>query len=383
SKVQEAKVFYWNKQEWNKLLVSAKEIAAMQEFVDEAHASFGESLDEYILEESRVDSVDVKKLSDFTSAKASTKMCNLIKYVSLGCDVDFLQEGIEIVDTPGLDDLVVQREEITKEYIAKCDMMFHLMNVAQSATLKDVSFIIDALLYQNVSKLLVVITRADTVSKKELSEVINYTKKSIKEELHKQNKDSKLEYILQTIEFIPISALMALLHKTGREDEAKAAGFTLKDTGIIEIQNYLHKNLFGSSSIKSELIIRSCTSQLLNIIKHQEDSLIYELSLCAKSKEELKAELQKLIQKKEKDTNTIQIIQEDIRHYKSSLDKELLSLQNFLSVEFTELETLIRQRLVSDVRYSLEQTKTLPQNTRLRSIIETAIKDGIIDIIRE
>ena len=58
------------------------------------------------------------------------------------------------------------KREITKEYISKCDMMMHLMNVSQSATLKDVEFIIDAVLYQNISKLLVVITRADTVSKK-------------------------------------------------------------------------------------------------------------------------------------------------------------------------------------------------------------------------
>ena len=40
------------------------------------------------------------------------------------------------------------------------------MNVSQSATLKDVRFIIDAVLYQNISNFLVVITRADTVGKK-------------------------------------------------------------------------------------------------------------------------------------------------------------------------------------------------------------------------
>ena len=62
-------------------------------------------------------------------------------------------------------------------------MMLHLMNVAQSATLKDIEFIIDALLYQNISKILIVITRADTVSKEQLDEVINYTKSSIKRQL--------------------------------------------------------------------------------------------------------------------------------------------------------------------------------------------------------
>ncbi len=62
------------------------------------------------------------------------------------------------------------------------------MNVSQSATLKDVEFIIDAVLYQNISKLLVVITRADTVSKKNLDEVIQYTKTSIQRQLKAQIK---------------------------------------------------------------------------------------------------------------------------------------------------------------------------------------------------
>ncbi|MFY4765223.1 dynamin family protein, partial [Aliarcobacter butzleri] len=77
----------------------------------------------------------------------------------LGSKLDFLSDGREIVDTPGLDDPGIQREEKTKEYISQCDKMIHLMNVSQSATLKEVEFIIDALLYQNISKLLVVITR--------------------------------------------------------------------------------------------------------------------------------------------------------------------------------------------------------------------------------
>ncbi|XPV83923.1 MAG: dynamin family protein [Halarcobacter sp.] len=164
-------------------------------------------------------------LAKYTSAEASGKKCNLVKYVELKSDLDFLKDGIEIVDTPGLDDPVIQREEITKEYLSQCDLMLHLMNVSQSATFKDVEFIIDALLYQNITKLLIVITRADTVSKEQLEEVINYTKSSIKNQLRAQNKDSKLDYILNSIKFIPISGRMALLHRTGRAQEAIDAGY--------------------------------------------------------------------------------------------------------------------------------------------------------------
>ena len=186
-----AKVFYWNQQEWDRIKKSAEQLESMRDFVNETNKIFGDELKNYIRPVSRFDEVDINDLSSYTSAEASGKKCNLVKYVELGSKLDFLSDGIEIVDTPGLDDPVIQREEITKEYISQCDMMLHLMNVSQSATLKDVEFIIDALLYQNISKLLIVITRADTVSKEQLDEVIKYTKSSIERQLRAQNKDSQ------------------------------------------------------------------------------------------------------------------------------------------------------------------------------------------------
>ncbi len=380
---EEARIFYWNTMEWQKLLEAAQETQAMHEFIQETQDLFGDELHSLILEKSKVQKVAVQELSVFTSAKSPKKICNLIKYVELSTPLDFLQDGIEIVDTPGLDDPVTQREEITKEYINNCDMMLHLMNVSQSATIKDVVFIIDALLYQNVTKLLVVITRADTVSKEELQQVITYTKESIKQELYKQNKDAKLDYILQTIEFIPISALMALLHRTGREEEALRDGFSLEDTGILQIEEYLKENLFGASSIKSELIIKSAQTQVLQTINKQKNALVYELQLSTKSKQELQKELDALEIKKEKDMQYIALIYEDILAYKQSLQRELQSSNNFLQVEFLELKTRIKQRVVSDVRYSLQQNNTSPKASRIEAIIQTAVKDGIIDIVRD
>ena len=278
-----AKVYYWNEQEWNRILKSAEQLESMREFVNETNKIFGENLKNYIRPVSRFDEVDIKDLSSYTSAEASGKKCNLVKYVELGSKLDFLSDGIEIVDTPGLDDPVIQREEITKEYISACDMMLHLMNVSQSATLKDVDFIIDAVLYQNISKLLIVITRADTVTKEQLDEVIKYTKSSIERQLRAQNKDSQLDYILKTIKFIPISGRMALLHRTGREQEALDAGFTLEDTGILEIEKYLTETLFGTNSQKGELVIQSSKNQLQKIIEKQISFNNYELKLLSKS----------------------------------------------------------------------------------------------------
>ena len=378
-----AKVYYWNTQEWERIVKSAEQLESMREFVNETNKIFGEDLKNYIRPTSRFDEIDINDLSSYTSAAASGKKCNLVKYVELGSKLDFLSDGIEIVDTPGLDDPVIQREEITKEYISQCDMMLHLMNVSQSATLKDVEFIIDAVLYQNISKLLIVITRADTVSKEQLDEVIKYTKSSIERQLKAQNKDSQLDYILKTIKFIPISGRMALLHRTGREEEALKAGYTIEQTGILEIEQYLNETLFGSSSQKGELVIQSAKNQLQKVIEKQNSFYNYELQLLSKSKDELEVELQDFNKKKSVNTRIFQAMSEDITYYKNDTKEYVNSLETFLQSELMDLQTVIKQRVVGDVRYSFEKTKKRPENTRIRVIVETAIKDGIIDVIRD
>lgn len=378
-----AKVFYWDTKEWEKIEESAKSLESMKDFVLETNKVFGENLKNYIRPVSRFDEVDINDLSSYTSAEHSGKKCNLVKYVELGSNLKFLSDGIEIVDTPGLDDPVIQREEITKEYISKCDMMMHLMNVSQSATLKDVEFIIDAVLYQNISKLLVVITRADTVSKKNLEEVIEYTKSSIQKQLKAQNKDSQLDHILKTIKFIPISGRMALLHRTGREKEALAAGFNLEDTGILEIENYLMESFFGTNSQKGELVIQSAKTQLNRLIEKQIGFNNYKLTLLNKSKDELELELKEFNKKKETNKRVLFSMSEDINYYKNDAKSYIESLETFLQSELMELQNVIKQRVVNDTRYSLEKTKRKPENARVKVIVETAIKDGIIDVIRD
>ncbi len=383
AKKQSAKVFYWNKEQWAKIEKNAKNISSIQEFVKETKEIFKNNLDSIIQEESYCEDIDIYNLSSYTSAKNSNKKCNLVKYIELESNLSFLSNGIEIVDTPGLDDPVIQREEITKEYIAKCDLLLHLMNVSQSATLKDVEFIIDAILYQNITKLLIVITRADSVSKKELKEVISYTKSSIKAQLQASNKDNKLDFILQSIKFIPISGKMALYHRIGKSQEAINLGYPLEETGILDIEEYLNETLFSKTSSKCDLIIKSSKTKISKIIKKELDSLHYELILLAKNKEELKQNLIDFEEDKNKKNKIFANMNRDITVYKLDCEEYVIKLQTFLDNELIDLQNIIKQRVFSDVRYSFEKTKQKPKASRIRIIIQTAINDGIIDIIRD
>lgn len=383
SKIPSAKVFYWNKSQWKYIQKSAQSIKPIAKFVKETEQFFKDDLDQYILESSRSDEIDIDKLSDYTSAGTSDKKCNLVKYVELGAQLKFLEDGIEIVDTPGLDDVVIQREEITKEYLFKCDVMIHLMNVSQSATLKDIEFLIDSVLYQNITKVLIVITRVDMVSKEDVNEVIEYTKRSIAIRLHEQNSDSKLDFILKTLHFVALSGKMALMHKTGQEKEAIESGYRLEDTGILEIEDYIQETLFSKENPRSNLIINSARNRLLEVIEKELKELKYENSLLFKNEDEVDEELNKLKTKKAKQLEIFKLLKNQISGYEVELSNYVDKLQQFLDNELKKLRNVLKQRLMDETLYTLEKDNNRPNINDQRRIIDSALKHGLIDIIRD
>jgi len=378
-----AKVIYWNRSQWNRIEQSAQEIKSMEGFVKETRTHFKQDLDEYILEESRVDHIDIKELGAYTSASDTSKRCNLVKQVEIGCELHLLHEGIEIVDTPGLDDVVIQREEIIKQYIARCDLMIHLMNVSQSATSKDIEFIVDALVYQNVTKVLVVITRIDTVSEEDVQEVIAYTKKSLIARLHAINEDAKLDFVLKGLDFIALSGKMALLHKTGRSQEAIDAGYDLEKSGIAKIESFLHQTLFSNDNERSALIIRSAKKRLNKAVESELERLHLELASLSKSESELEAELEELQQKKSRESKRLERLKEQVCAYEDELGVFVKTQATLLEHDLISLQSVIRQRLLDDVRYSLEKDKKVPSPSRIKDITEKALRYGLIDVVRD
>ncbi len=383
SKERFAKVNFWSRREFARIEESAENRENIKRFIDETKRHFGNSLSKYIQEESRIVDVDIDDLALFTSAEKSDKKCNLIKSVELYSDLEFLKDGVEIVDTPGLDDPIVQREEITLSYVSECDLMMHLMNVNQSATQKDVDFIIDSILYQNISRLLIVITRIDTVSAKELDEVILYTKKSIGSRLKEQNRSYKLDFILKKIEFIAVSGKMALLLRTQQEELAKKSGYDLEKSGILKIERYLQSVLFGSNSQKANLIIQSNKNELLSIVEQLQNSFTDEESLLNKSNHEIKEEYRKFKLKREEIAQRLFEVRNTIKKEERELKDYFKILHKFLYEKLLGIKDIAKSRIMDDVSYEMRKNKKLPQKKRIDYMVETALKDGLVDLFRE
>jgi len=378
-----AEVDFWNTKEWQKIEESALSLKGMEVFINETKAHFGPSLGSFVTSKGRKEYIGLEDLSLYTSAKHSHKKCNLVKQVTLYTNLKFVQDGVQIVDTPGLDDPVIQREEITLEYLSGCDLLIHLMNAAQAATKKDIDFIIDALLYRNVAQLLIVITRIDAIKEKELEEVIAYTKASIKARISEHNKDAKLDDIIAKIAFIPMAGKLALMHKTHRKAEALSLGYDFEKTGLPALERYLEEVLFGEQSQKAKLIINANQKEIERIATTLEHMFHEEKRLLSISGEDLKKEIQ--AQKKEKEAIEAFLvrIETSISHSKQEMARYFISLEKFANQKMDALKNLLKRRVFEDALYEFSKHKQAPKEERIGYMIESGIKDGLIDMVRD
>lgn len=381
SKKPFAKVHFWKKSEWEQIEKSALINDSMMEFVQQTKALIGQDWDKFITQDGYVKTIDPKDLAKFTSATISKGRCNIVKSVELGLDTPLAKDGVSIVDTPGLDDPIIQREEITKSYLANCDVMVHLMNASQSATQKDVDFIIDALTYQRISHLVLVITRIDKITQESLKEVIEYTKRSISQRLKTLDKPHLIDPILSKISIFPVSALYALMHRTKKDKEALKDGWSIEKTGILDFEKHLNELLFGGQ--RAHIMLRAASKSMTQILEKQEDALWDEKRLLSQSAKDLEQKKEALNARQAKLKKEIEIAKSDLDELIFTCKEHLSTMQNVAKGKLKRLQNQIHERLSSDVLYSIKKSKKYPAKSRLETIVATTMSDGLIDLVRE
>ncbi|EAK0949262.1 dynamin family protein [Campylobacter lari] len=359
-KEQKAKIYFWNEEEWQDILKSSKDNQDMQELIKQLEQNF--NLNKYIEKENKNIEIKIDELKNYTSAK--NKISALIKKIELFSSLDFLKDNVCIVDTPGLDDVIIQRELLTKAYISKADFLIHLMNASQSLSQKDCDFIIQCLLTSRVSKLLIVLTKADLLSQKDLQEVINYTKNKLKENLVQKQLSQEL---LDSVDFVSISSKLA-------NDFYQKRGGNLEQSNILILEELIAKSLYDKNKIalsayKKELLLH--LEKIEEKIKFSNKMLNYESFELDKQNQaiinDFKAKKEKLIQVKAELSA--------IFNTKDENTQEILTLLHLLAKK-------LKEKLIDELKYN-QNNKTKNNTQRLNIIIDTTLKDGIFDLLRE
>lgn len=296
--------------------------------------------------------VDVSELVKYTGA--SSPLAPYVKQVILGVDLPMLRDGINIVDTPGLDDAVILREELTKAYMQESDFTLHLMNGAQSATKKDMSFIVNTLKNSKSGGLIVVLTHIDKLSSNDQAEVLEYTKKSIAAELKEYGFDESLAL---DVKFFLVSAV--------------------KNIGIENLKNYLYESFFGSNSKKANLIIENYKKELLYITRLIKEDVDFKLRMLGENRVLAKETMENL-------KLSLSNLEEDLNSLKAQMNEFIKKLDYSFS-ELSSLKSIsskIKNRIISDVKYARDRKQKVNFD-RLGVICESGFNDMFIDLFRE
>ena len=300
---------------------------------------------------------------------ADGKYVSITKSVTIYYPKEYLK-GVEIVDTPGFNDPIVSREERTKEFLKKADVVLLMLYAGRPFDATDREILFKNVRQCGTGKVLVGINKYDIPyengeTEKEIAEYV-------KEEIRKASKicdDSTMTEILGHTEPIPLSAEMALLSQLplARITSDESLSFSYKRV----------QDIFEVSS-QSELLEKSHFVDLTETVKQ----------LIAKEKEQIlfakpanaiiAAGKKKLSDIEDELERTIELIQ-NLNTPDSDLEEKL----DNLSRAKRKLDRKI-DSLGDDIDYELKQICRTGKNTledcvdsaakKMRSIVEDDFK---------
>lgn len=148
-----------------------------------------------------------------------------VKYPS-----DLCKLGVQIIDTPGTNDIDTAREEITLSFVPKADAVIVLLSATQPVTSDEVTFIKERILTEHIAKVFIILNRVDLLNPEEQIKTINYTKE-------------KLADFIPNAKIYPMASKDALTVKMINNGKTfknkKQKFFTLEETGIARFEEDL------------------------------------------------------------------------------------------------------------------------------------------------
>lgn len=234
-------------------------IKAAKELVSKS-SKLGSSLDSY-LGRTQEDSFD--NLIEYVGADG--KFVSITKSVTIYYPKEYLK-GVEIVDTPGFNDPIVSREERTKEFLKKADVVLMMLYAGRPFDATDRDIIFKNVRQCGIGKVLVGINKYDIpycsdTNPEDENQIKEYVKTEIRKACRECN-DNTLVEILSEVDPIPLSAEMALLSELpmSKISSSESLNFAWKR----------HSSNFGISTQK-EMRHWSHLDNLVNAVKELVD----------------------------------------------------------------------------------------------------------------
>ncbi|MBN4050398.1 dynamin family protein, partial [Desulfobulbus sp. AH-315-M07] len=190
-----------------------------------------------VLENEEPKSVSLDELANF-SAGSKEQHADVVR-IEVDYPAPLLSERIVLVDTPGVNDLCLQRADITYEYIPRADAVLFVIDAGQPLKESERIFLRDKLIGQSRDKIIFVVAKADIWSSEERDEALAYIR-------------SELGKLVDAPTVFAVSAQKVLAGETDagmREFVAHLSAYLAEERGRIVLDNALGESLEVSRAL--------------------------------------------------------------------------------------------------------------------------------------
>lgn len=322
-------------------------------------------------------SVNVSSLESYLGKTQSDSFENLIeyvgkegKYVSITKRVTIYYpkeylKGVEIVDTPGFNDPVVSREERTRAFLSKADVVLLMIYAGCPFNAEDREILFNNVGRCGTGRILIGINKYDVLDF-EGGENEDYIKEYVTKKLREtsiEHNDNIMNDILKSTTPIPLSAEMALLSKltmgkiSNSEDYHHAWD---RYCGIFGISTQLQMMEFSH--------LENLSSEIKQVIDKEKGEILFRKpynSIMAIGNRKL-GEIEKDIQKRNFELKSLEQPDEKLEDLKDNIDrankrlsKKIDSLGGNIDSELNSVVLKGRNRLEDSVESSCKEMDSI------------------------
>lgn len=328
-------------------LLEESKVKAAKELVEKA-VKLGDSLNNYL---GKTQSDSFENLIDYVGADG--KYISITKSVTIYYPKEYLK-GVEIVDTPGFNDPIVSREERTKAFLKKADVVLLMLYAGRpfDATDRDI-------LFKNVGqcgmgRVLIGINKYDIPYEK--GEMESEIKDYVKEQLHracKECRDNLMIEVLKNAEPIPLSAEMALLSELPMSKITNIDAYSHAWKRVCDIFEISNQQQMREKSLIDHLI-----TAVKKIVETEKEEILFRKPMNAimasgnKMKNEVEKEIQEctlLLNMLNQPDDEIQERQEKLRKANRRLNKKIDGLGDDIESSLRDLVRRGRNQLEDEV----------------------------------
>ncbi|MBR6199747.1 MAG: dynamin family protein [Spirochaetales bacterium] len=284
---------------------------------------------------------------------AEGKYVGITKSVTIYYPKEYLK-GVNIVDTPGVNDPIVSREERTKEFLQKCDVVVLMLYAQKAMDATDTALLFDNVYKCGIGRVLIGINKYDIcIGNGETDgEIIANVEENIRKAADNRG-DRTLLDLLKEVRPIPMSAEAALLTQIGMDKVNRSPEYKHAYKRYLEIWD----DAASPNALRRYSHIEDMENAIINLINNEKGEILF-----SKPKNEIMAKVKESLSKKETAitdcTNKIKILDapdNELEHKLDDLNTAKRKTERKLDHFSRDFDSELSDNLIPSIEKSLNR----------------------------